>query len=349
MSRGWLYGLTAAVCTFILGGAVIFQFLSGADQGSDLRALYGADQVDFCREVQADLQAEKFDDLDRMGRALATLKDRFVGGSEKLSRFYNFMAMDGCTSTFCVSRPVQAENIRKLQHWLNRDPRNPVAKTAMALNWYYFGWMARSCAEFADVTFDQWQGFFDRLRIARSYLATVDPHENPKYYPLMMDMLRESGASRDQIDALYEEGHRAFPDFYVLTAKYMRVVDPGWYGRQGDIAWLAETQLNDPGGDRGQVAYSFVAEESADQIAQDSYFSTTGLTWEKIKQGFATRKKLYGLNIHEWNAYCFIAFAAGDRDACREAYANYGENWDPTVWQDQKVYFDRVLPWIKGQ
>jgi hypothetical protein len=298
--------------------------------------------------VQADLQAEKFDELDRMGREFATLKDRFVGGREKLSGFYDFTGMNGCASSFCEALPVQPENIRKLQNWLNREPRSPVAKTAMALNWYYYAWKGRSCAEWADVTFDQWQLFFDRLRIARSYLGGLDLHRNPQYYVILMKILCESGGPRERIDALYEEGHTAFPAFYDLTANYARTLDPSWFGRTGDVSWLAGTLLTDPGGDTGRVSYSFIAEQLAPRAGQ-RFFTETGLSWEKIKQAFATRQQLYGLSVHDWNAYCSIAFAAGDRDACREAHAHFGENWDATVWGDPAVYFGRVLPWIKGQ
>ena len=347
MSRGWLFGLTAALCILILGGAVFLNFRQSA--GPDRRLVFGADQVDFCLEVQAALQAERFDELDRMGRELATLKDRFVGGLEKISGFYAFTGMDGCTSSFCEARPVQPENIRKLQIWLNREPKNPVAKTAMAVNWHRYAWVARSCADFADVTFDRWQIFFDRLRIARSYLAGVDPRKSPEYYVIMMDILCESGGTRERLDALYEEGHTAFPSLFALTGAYARILDRNWFGRSGDVAWLADTLLIDPGGDRGRVSYAFVAEQSAQIVGTERFFAETELSWDKIKQGFATRRQFYGLSVHDWNTYCYIAFAAGDRDACREAYANFAENWDPTVWRDQSVYFNRVLPWINGQ
>jgi hypothetical protein len=284
-----------------------------------------------------------------MGRKLATLKDRFVGGIEKLNGFYDFTGRDGCTSIFCEARPIQPDHIRKLQNWLNRDPRNPVAKTAMALNWYYYGWMGRGCADWKDITFDQWQVFFDRLKIARSYLDGVDPRASPQYYVLLMSILRESGGPRERIDALYEEGHTAFPRFYALTAAYALALDRSWFGRAGDVEWLAETVLNDPGGDTGKVSYSFVAAQSAPIVATQRFFSETGLTWERIKQSFAARRQLYGLSVHDWNVYCYIAYAAGDREAAREAHANFGANMDPTVWRDQSFYFNRVLPWIAGQ
>jgi hypothetical protein len=346
MSRGWLYGLTAALCILILSGAVFFSFRQAS--GPDRRTVFGPDQVDMCREVQAALQAEKFDVLDRMGRELATLKDRFVGGREKLSGFYDFTGTDGCMSSFCEARPIQTENIRKLKNWLNQEPRNPVANTAMAVNWYFYAWTSRGCGGFADVTFDQWQGYFDRLRIARSYLSNVDPRASPQYYVLMIEITCESGGPRERLDALYQEGHAAFPDFYGLTAIYAWSLDRTWYGREGDVAWLADTLLTDPGGDSGQVSYSFIAQQTTRIVAAQRYFSATGLSWEKVKRAFAVREKLYGLSVHDWNAYCYIAYAASDREPCREAHAHFGDNWDPTVWQDPNVYLNQVLPWIKG-
>lgn len=347
MSRGWLYGVTAAFCILVLGGALLLNWQQSS--GLDRRTIIGADEQDLCRDVQVLFDAEKFDELDRMGRQFATLKDRFEGGGEKLSLFYESMGLDGCGTTFCEARPVQPQNIRKLQNWLNRDPKNSVAKTAMALNWYYFAWVGRGCAAWADITFDQWQLYFDRLRIARSYLDGVDPHTSPQYYAILMDILCESGGPRERLDALYEQGHTAFPNFYGLTMRYARVLDRNWYGRGGDLAWLAETLLDDPGGDSGKASYSFVAELSSGLVGTEGFFPETGLSWDNIKQGFAVRQQLYGLTNHDWNAYCYMAYAAGDRDACREAYAHFGENVDATVWQDRSFYPERVLPWIKGQ
>jgi len=346
MSRGWLYGLTAALCILILGGAVFFNWRlpSGAP---DRRMVYGADMVDACIDVQANFSAGRFDELDRIGRDLASLKDRFIGGEEKLGRFYRSLATDGCTSSFCEARPVQPENIRKIQNWLNRDPHNAVAKTAMALNWYHYAWVSRTCADFADVSFDQWQGYYDRLRIARSYLANVDPRASPQYYVLMILITCESGGPREWLDALYEDGHAAFPDFYALTAIYSWSLDLSWFGRKGDVAWLSNRLLTDPGGDAGQVAYSFIAEQAAGTVGTNRYLSDTGLSWEKIKQGFAARERLYGLSVHDWNAYAYIAYAAADRDAAREAYAHFGENWDDSVFE-WSFYLNQVLPWIKG-
>ena len=309
----------------------------------------GTDRVDLCREVQAALQAEKFDELDRMGRQLATLKDRFVGGRDKLGPFYDFTGIDGCTTPFCEAHPVQPANIRKIQDWLNREPHSAIAKTAMAFNWYQYAWVSHTCADSADLSFDQWQGYYDRLRIARSYLSNVDPRESPQYYLLMLQIICESGGPRERLDALYQEGHAAFPDFYFLTAMYAWSLDLTWHGREGDIAWLSDSLLTDPGGDSGLVSYAFIAAQETRMVGTERYFASTGLSWEKIKQAFATKKRLYGLSNHDWNTYCYIAYAASDRDACREAYAHFGDNWDSNVWRDENFYLNKVLPWIGSQ
>jgi hypothetical protein len=348
MSRGWLYGLTAALCIVILGGALFFNFRQSSSV-PDRRLVVGSDMVDFCTDVQAKFRDKRFDDLDHMGQDLASLKDRFVGGEEKVGRFYRSLATDGCTSSFCEAQPVQQENIRRIQDWLDRTPGSLVAKTAMATNWYYYAWVGRGCPDFADVTFERWQQFFERMRIARSYLSDFDLRDSPAAYVIMLDILRQTGGPRAKIDALFDEGRSAFPAMTILTSAYARAVDPGWFGGNGELEWLAESQLSDPGGDIGQIAYGVVAEQAAEFNGYQDFFTETGLSWDKIKESFATRKRLYGLSVHDWNAYCYIALAASDREACREAYANFAPNWDPTVWQDQSVYFQRVLPWINGQ
>jgi hypothetical protein len=347
MSRIWLYGLTAAFCILILGGALFFNWRQAS--GPDARMVAGADAVDFCQDVQALFQANRFDDLESMGRDLASLKDRVVGGEEKVGLFYRYLAMDGCASSFCQAQPIQPQNIRKIQDWLNRMPKSAVAKTAMSTNWYYYAWVARGCGDYPDVSFEHWQQFFDRIRIANSYLSGLDLQENPAAYINMLDFLRQTGGPREKIDALYEEAHSAFPTLFMLNVIYARALDTGWFGRKGDLEWLAESQLRDPGGDIGLVTYSFIAEQAVEADRDSDYFAATGLSWEKIKESFATRKRLYGLSVHDWNAYGYIAFMASDREAAREAYANFAPNWDSTIWRDQKLYFQRMLPWINGQ
>jgi hypothetical protein len=348
MSRGWLYGLTAMLCILILGGALFFNFRY-ASTVPDRRMVFGADKVDFCIDVQAKFRDKRFDELDRMGQELASLEDRFVGGEEKVGRFYWSMAADGCTSSFCEAQPVQPANIRRIEEWLDRSPASLVAKTAMATNWYFHAWVGRGCAEFEDVTFERWQQFYDRMRTARSYLSDFDLRDSPASYVIMLDILRQTGGPRTEIDALFDEGRSAFPGMIILTAAYARAVDPSWFGEEGELEWLAESQLRGSGGDIGQIAYGVVAEQAAEYNGYQDFFTKTGLSWDKIKESFATRKRVYGLSVHDWNAYCYIALAASDREACREAYANFAPHWDPTVWQDQSVYLDRVLPWIKDQ
>jgi hypothetical protein len=349
MSRSWLYGLTAAFCILILGGALILNARQPPSSSlPDRRVLIGTDVVDFCTVVQAKLHDERFDDLEQMGRDLTSLKDRFVGGEEKLGPFYGYLALDGCTTSICEGRPVQPDNIRKIQDWLDRKPGSTIAKTAMATNWYWYAWVARTCADFADVTFEGWQQFFERIRIARSYLA-FDLHESPAAYVIMSDILRQTGGTRAKIDALYDEGQSAFPAMIMLTSAYARAIDPGWFGRKGDLEWLAESRLRDPGGDIGLIAYGVIAEQTLETGGSRDFFNRTGLSWDKIKESFAARKRLYGLSVHDWNVYGYMAFMASDREAAREAYAGFTPNWDSSVWQDQRVYFQRMLPWVNNQ
>ena len=306
-----------------------------------------ADQeiVGFCRELQDHLEAGRFDDLEAMARRFASLKDHFKGGLEKLVVFYDELSDPSCG----FGRPCDVDygaRIHTLQGWLNRDPGQSTARLVVALTWLRHAWSARQCREPKDVTFDQWQAFFDRVRIANTYVRGLDESAGPEYFIVALSLLRDTGAPRAEIDNLFERGHRLHPKFLSLIGDYAKILDSQMYGRQGELGWLAESVLNDSGGEDGKIAYAVVATSEALQVPYPHLYLETGLSWPRVKEGLALIDKRYGVNNYEWNLYCYMAMIAVDRPAALNAYRHFGPNWDPGVWNNASYFFDQALPWI---
>lgn len=348
MSRKWLYGGTLVFCVAVLLGSAL-RFLWFLNDKPAAKILADPESAVFCRQIDAEFQQRRFDDLEKTEHSLVSLKARFVGGREKLTVFYDSIAALGCDPVrFCKTEPNRTDRIRLAQDWLNRKPHDLVAKIAMAAAWYRYAWSARQCEAFGAITFDQWQSFFDRVRVARSYLRGFDPNADPEFYLLMINIQRDSSGSRAAIDATYEQGHDNFPTFMSLVAAYTVVLDPNWYGKKGEVDWLAEATLNDSGREIGQATYSVIAQTAISQASNQKLLSVTGLDWAKIKQGYFAREKLFGLTIQDWNAYGYIAMAASDRAAAQEAYRHFGGDWDPDIWGSSQFFFGQALPWIKA-
>jgi hypothetical protein len=308
----------------------------------DPAALESRESVEYCRRMQAALAAGQFDRLESEARSAP--KDRLPGAAEKISVFYGALANPGCDGFDCKADYLP--RIRQLQDWLNRNPRQPSARIAMAFAWWNHAWRARDCAEFHDVTFEHWQAFFDRMRVAHAYLAGIEVTDDPEYWRLSLDFLRDSGAGRPEIDAMFFRGHEAFPRYFTLVEDYANILDPHWYGKEGDLGWLAEAVLNDPGGEDGLMEYALVAQSEALRIDYPHLFLETGLTWQRVKAGLALIEQRYGATNYDWNLRCYMAMVAIDRPAAQDAYRHFAPQWNPVVWRSADYFYDQALPWI---
>ena len=310
-------------------------------------ALVDREALDYCKVVQGELAAGQFDQLEAEARQLASLQEHFRSGVEKLMTFYDSLANPGCGDYDCNAdyRP----RLRQLQDWLNRDPALGTPRLAMAQSWWGHAWTARRCAAFKDVTFDDWQAFHDRMRVALSYLHGINGRADPEFYRLKLGFLRDSGGTRGEIDTAFAEGHHAFPKFLELVGQYAQILDPTWYGEEGDIGRLADAMLDDLGGDDGLIAYAVVARAESLNIRYPHLFLETGLKWTRAKAGLALIDARYGTSNLDWNLTCYMAMTAKDRSAAAAAYQHFGSDWNPKVWGNGSYFNDQVLPWLTGQ
>src|SRR6185436_12670054 len=111
----------------------------------------------------------------------------------------------------------------------------------------------------ARVTPEQWKLFAQRLQTARSYIDVVDPDSDPHAYCVLMDISRGSSEPRARLDALYTKAIRANPTYFHYYSE--RAIDmlERWFGSDEDLASYVESVLTHPGGEDGQVAYTFIA------------------------------------------------------------------------------------------
>lgn len=64
------------------------------------------------------------------------------------------------------------------------------------------------------------------------------------------------------------------------------------------------------------------------------------LSWERVKQGFATLDKLYGSTSQQRNALAFMAVRQGDSVTAQQLFTRIGYHGDEYVW-GSKDKFER--------
>ena len=109
----------------------------------------------------------------------------------------------------------------------------------------------------------------------------------------------------------------------------------------------ADSLLQDPGGDVGRMAYSFIAIQQFDRrYRMREFYEKTGLRWADVKAGFELREKRYGLSNADWNLLLYFACAALDRATGRRAAEHIGDDWASWLWREKRV-FDNNVAWTR--
>ena len=59
------------------------------------------------------------------------------------------------------------------------------------------------------------------------------------------------------------------------------------------------------------------------------------ISWERVKQGYASLEQLYGNTSYQRNALAFMAVRQGDKEFARQLFARIGDNWSERVWRSK--------------
>jgi hypothetical protein len=86
---------------------------------------------------------------------------------------------------------------------------------------------------------------------------------------------------------------------------------PKWYGKPGEAETFAQTVADRISGAEGDLIYFEVA---LDLNCCRPKQQMPSLSWERVKQGFATLEQLYGATNRQANALAFMAVRQGDTE-----------------------------------
>lgn len=336
------------LCVLLLTACAIAISGARAEFTSPIAFSRDGSPADFCKVVRQDLLDGEFTQLEATHKAAQSLDARFVGGQPELEVFYDALSAKSCTPT-CDDDATLDSRGRRLHEWLDRKSDPATANLALARYWWEAAWTGRGCGYASEVTPEGWQVFADRLKVAVGYAHHINAQSDAEAGHLMMVLTRDFNLPREQIDTVFVQARKRYPTYFLTYKDYGSMTLQKWSGRTDLTAPYVKSLADDPGGETGEIAYSIVAERLAFEVDADRlYTADAGFEWPKVKQAFATREKLYGLNAQDWTVLCYLAVAAQDRDAAQDALKHLdGEVsfWPHGVRND---FYHQVLPWIQG-
>lgn len=273
-------------------------------------------------------------ELETVANQLRSQRLRLKGGAWQLRVFYNTIGPAGPETATDAAWEAQ---IAKLEDWARQEPASATPRIAMADAYLDFAWKARGNGFSNTVTQEGWKLFAERVQSARAALeASAKAGSNdPEWYRAMQTVALAQGWPRKQVDALVDAALNAEPGYFYFVRAETNYLLPKWYGKPGESEEFAERAADKIGGDEGDATYFLIAAG----INCCRKTQAPGLSWERVRKGYAALTQLYGTNNFERNAYAFLALRAGDVPTAQQAFARIGDDWDQAVWRS-KARFD---------
>lgn len=326
---------------------------AAAAQADTAPIAFGADVglAKFCKAVERTLLDGDFDRLDATGRTAHDLTHRLPGGTTELELFYRGLAQSDCFDyDHCQKDDVFDRRRQQLEAWRDRAPADETPRVALLRFWHIAAWAARGCGFANTVTPAGWRLFGERLKIDAGYARDLRPEDDPEATRILLELARDFGAPGAQIEGIYKVGRTRFPTYFPLYDTFANMIEAKWSGRSDLATPYMRSLLIDPGGETGDVAYSVAASTLIWATEGDQVFNpVTGIDWPTAQRAFATRARVYGLTPRDWMMLCYLATAAGDRDAARAAFKAIQGPVDYWPKHGYGYFYIEILPWIMAR
>lgn len=279
------------------------------------------------------LEDGEYAKLDAEAEKVSAGKDKLFGGGWKLNTFYAAVAEPAHGSN------MWAQQVDKMKVWVAKDPKSLTARVALATAYIGWGWQARGSG-YSDTVSSGGSYWFDKCAgMAEATLveATQLQEKSFSWYSAMYGVAQAEGWSRSDEKELFDQAIAFEPSYYYFYQSHAGYLLPKWYGEEGETqAFINEVTASIPEPDSSML-YFELTNSVACQCDPDRD-TLKGISWPKVKEGYANIQRLYGTVNIKNNRYAYMAYMAGDKVAAKQAFVLIGDNPGGQVWHNHDAF-----------
>jgi hypothetical protein len=296
--------------------------------------------------IRQHFEKGEFELLDGIASSARSAKTRLPGGFWAIHIIYSPL-MEPPQGTYKAREADFKAHFERLNRWVAQRPKSITARVALAGAYLNYAANARGGGYADTVSEDGWRLYAERSAAAGKILVEAFelPEKCPEWYVQMQGVINAQDGSPEMQKAMFEKAAAFEPEyqyFYRIRADHLL---PKWGGDEGDAAAFAAEAADRLGGAKGDMIYYQIGSFLSCGCDNDRLLN--GMSWPRIKKGYAKVEELYGVSLENVNKMAMMAAMAGDPEYAELALARIGENWVPEIWRTRQ-YFDEVREWSKG-
>jgi hypothetical protein len=273
-----------------------------------------------------------FAQLEKEAYQVRNSRSRLRGGVWKLFGFY-----DGVAKLSTDTRAADSDwdaHLVAIKKWISTYPDSATARIALAETYINYKWVARGNGYANSVSESGWSLFHQRVELGKAALvdAARVRERCPYWYEAMQQIALAEGWDKQQARELLDRATAFEPTYYHFYREYANFLLPKWYGEEGETQAFAEEVSKRVGDPNGSIIYFEIASQLACQCDKERN-SLAGMSWPRVKQGYAELQQLYGTSNMKTNRFAYMSFLAEDKASARDTFSALGDSWNRSVWQ----------------
>jgi hypothetical protein len=292
------------------------------------------------KQVKMMFEKKQFAELDAMADKFRKSKSRFPDGVWKLRVFYTGFDQSPNTPEWAFPKYIDFAN-----EWRRARPTSVTAQSVLAGAWMDYAWQARGSGYANKVKEDSWQLVNERLE--KAWKIVNEPlapgvKECPNRLWLRLGLATAMGFEKKKFEALFQEAQKQEPGYYSHYAAKSNYLLPKWHGEEGEWQqFINKVVVQNPRGE-GASIYTRTAWRLFPNDWQN--FEGSGVSWAKMKAGFAEINRNYPHSPWILNTYAKFACRAGDLDTMKGLFKRidsqhyYSEAWGRDNIEDCRMW-----------
>ncbi|HEY3345986.1 MAG TPA: hypothetical protein VGK71_00035 [Nitrospirota bacterium] len=294
------------------------------------------------REVQNAFRQKNFKELEEMAHWYRNEKKILEDGGCGLYCYYS--AVEEALKPPMSNDLSEADYVATLElidEWGKRYPDSITQRVAKAGVLINFAWLARGNDWAYTVTEDGWRLFRKRIQKAYDVLkdAPADIKDDcPQRFFNLLIVARAQSWERDKCDEVFYKGMRFYPWYFPLLSQRATYLLPRWGGKEGEWLKFADEAVRLSPTSEGMYPYTYVVKLTHGYDEWKMFDEKNGVSWKKMKQGFQDKLEKHPRSRYYLTRFAFFAIKANDWQIAKELFDKIGNNPDPEIWPDRKIY-----------
>jgi len=226
------------------------------------------------------------------------------------------------------------KEIEGLQDWIAAKPESVTARVALASVWVVYAWAARGNGYGEKHP----ELMMERLEKAHSVLdeaRRLGP-KCPGWYFQAENVALGEGWGRKEVDEVFEEGRKLYPDVLEISLARSYYLQQRWYGNPGEWEAFVTKSADQVGGEEGDILYArllWYLDSKSDNV-----FGDGDIPWERVKRSFRVLLKRYPESLNALGAFARLACHAQDWATARQTFEQIGDRVELKTWKNKAEF-----------